>query len=623
MSSVTLVKDIKSNFEGGSFDSYPAWLTVFDDKVFFTAVDNSGELELWATDGTEIGTNLISNLAGSMSGDPHELTAGRYSLTYSAFTVSRGRELWYTTQSPYSTGPIEDINIGSSSSNPKNIIYWYDAPVFSAKDNDGLRYLWRSDIVVEKISMDHILPTESLITEFNNDVYFVGSYQEKGDALWKYDGNAFTEIFDYYPDTNEDTVIREIRQSGDLLYFTASSVSRDGLYSTDGTPENTRLIESGESTGTAFSGADNLIDVDGTLYFTATASYGKDLWKIDDSSAKAIVVDPLNKQRGINRADHLTLVGDKIFYEGTYSFDSELWLYDVSQRATRIVKEINAEGDSLERVDNTFTPFGDRLLFVARDQLHGEELWITNGHESGTYRLTDLMDGEADSEIGEITVLDDKVIFSSNSDDFGKELFVWDSNFDSGVSSPSIPEPSPETEPAPETEPDCTNSTDVFRFYNAGTGVHFFTPSPGERDDIISRPEWGYKYEGVAYKAPTDIGTELYRFYNRDKGYHFVTASKAEADFITGKHEWGYRYEGRSCNVTQKPTSEASNEVHRFYNPGKGNHFYSASDSEAENIIAMSLGSGYDLSNALKEDDLLPNGWGYIYEGAAWYVTDC
>lgn len=170
---------------------------------------------------------------------------------------------------------------------------------------------------------------------------------------------------------------------------------------------------------------------------------------------------------------------------------------------------------------------------------------------------------------------------------------------------------------------DCSESTDVFRFYNAGTGVHFFTPSPGEKDDIISKPEWGYKYEGVAYKAPTDTGTELYRFYNRDKGYHFLTASKAEADSLTGKPEWGYKYEGRSYKVTQQATSETPNEVHRFYNRGKGIHFYSASDVEANNIIANSLGSGFDLSNALKEDDLLPGGWGYIYEGAAWYVTDC
>ena len=195
--------------------------------------------------------------------------------------------------------------------------------------------------------------------------------------------------------------------------------------------------------------------------------------------------------------------------------------------------------------------------------------------------------------------------------------------FDEGVIFSFRDDFEPTQDPTPEPEPDCGNSTEVFRFYNADTSVHFFTPSSAEKDDIISKPEWGYQYEGVAYKAPIDTGSELYRFYNRSKGYHFLTASAVEADFLTGKPEWGYRYEGRSYKVSHQETSETPNDVHRFYNPGKGIHFYSASEAEANNIIANSLGSGFDLNNALKEDDLLPNGWGYIYEGIAWYVTDC
>ena len=211
---------------------------------------------------------------------------------------------------------------------------------------------------------------------------------------------------------------------------------------------------------------------------------------------------------------------------------------------------------------------------------------------------------------------------SWNSEFYESELhFGVDLNQDGFIGNSAV-NPVDPVNPVP-VDPECSDSTDVFRFYNPGTGVHFFTPSSAEKDDIISKPEWGYKYEGVAYKAPTDTGTELYRFYNRDKGYHFLTASKAEADSLTGMPEWGYKYEGRSYKVTQQATSETPNEVHRFYNPGKGIHFYSASDAEANNVIANSLGSGFDLSNAQKEDDLLPGGWGYIYEGTAWYVTDC
>ena len=442
MSSVTLLKDIKTTFTGGSFNSYPRWLTLFDGKIFFSAVDDSGEIELWATDGSEAGTNLVSNIAGIQSGNPKELSAGRYALTYSAFTPTNGRELWYTTTSPYSTGPYGDIFLGSSSSAPKNIIKWFDAPVFSAKDSDGKRYLWRSDIDIQKLSQDHILPNESLITIFKDDIYFVGNYSGEGDALWKYDGNAFTEIFDFYPDSEANTIFRHIEQSGDLLYFSASSVTNDHLFVTDGTRENTRPIQSSETNGQNISSPNDLIDVDGTLYFTASTSYGNDIWKTNGSNEGTTLVDPINRSRGINRAKHLTLVGSNIFYEGTYGFDSELWVYDSLENTSRRVKEINISGDALNRIDNTLTPFKDKLLFVADDELHGEELWITDGQENGTYRLTDLKEGVTDSDVDEITILGDKVIFRSDSDDHGIELFVLDSEL---ADQPSQLQTAPET----------------------------------------------------------------------------------------------------------------------------------------------------------------------------------
>ena len=162
----------------------------------------------------------------------------------------------------------------------------------------------------------------------------------------------------------------------------------------------------------------------------------------------------------------------------------------------------------------------------------------------------------------------------------------------------------------------------VHRFYNVNDGVHFFTSSASEKDRIISKPEWGYRYEGIAYETLRSGGTELYRFFNRDKGYHFLTASSAEADFITGNPEWGYEYEGRTFTVSTRQTAATPTEVHRFYHEGKGIHFYSASEVEANNVISKSLGNGYTIDNAINNDNLLGNGWGYVYEGVAWYVAD-
>jgi len=44
-----------------------------------------------------------------------------------------------------------------------------------------------------------------------------------------------------------------------------------------------------------------------------------------------------------------------------------------------------------------------------------------------------------------------------------------------------------------------TNGTPVYRFYNFRKGVHFYTADPSERDNVIAKLGWTYKYEGIGY----------------------------------------------------------------------------------------------------------------------------
>ena len=162
----------------------------------------------------------------------------------------------------------------------------------------------------------------------------------------------------------------------------------------------------------------------------------------------------------------------------------------------------------------------------------------------------------------------------------------------------------------------------VYRLYHIANDVHLYTNSYLEKNVLSANPDSGYRYEGVAYVAPESGGTALHRFYNSNKGYHLLTASDVEADSITGNPGWGYSYEGRTYGVGTSKTADTPQEVYRFYNRDRGTHFYSSSVVESNNLIANSLGDGYTLDNSLNNDNLLSNGWGYIYEGVAWYVTD-
>jgi hypothetical protein len=87
---------------------------------------------------------------------------------------------------------------------------------------------------------------------------------------------------------------------------------------------------------------------------------------------------------------------------------------------------------------------------------------------------------------------------------------------------------------------------EVFRFFRADNGTHFYTISEAERDSILATlPHC--RYEGVAYHAyETNVGgghEELYRFFRADNGTHFFTTSEAERDSIMASLPH-YKYEG-------------------------------------------------------------------------------
>lgn len=87
------------------------------------------------------------------------------------------------------------------------------------------------------------------------------------------------------------------------------------------------------------------------------------------------------------------------FYYADYDEDVgyELWASDGTSKGTRLVKDI-ASGFDIRR--NTtypqgsmvlgFVVLGDSLLFSANDEIHGRELWVTNGTSEGTRLLCDI-----------------------------------------------------------------------------------------------------------------------------------------------------------------------------------------------------------------------------------------
>lgn len=143
---------------------------------------------------------------------------------------------------------------------------------------------------------------------------------------------------------------------------------------------------------------------------------------------------------------------------------------------------------------------------------------------------------------------------------------------------------------------------DVYRFFDEETGVHFYTSSEVEKDNIVENLP-NYNLEGVAYQVEDPLtgmngANVVHRFRNQDTGIHIYTINEVERNFIA-ENLTNYEYEGE---VFAAYTSqiEGTIPVHRFYNSQLDAHFYTPSEAEREIV----------------ENDL-PN---YNYEGIAYYA---
>lgn len=97
----------------------------------------------------------------------------------------------------------------------------------------------------------------------------------------------------------------------------------------------------------------------------------------------------------------------------------------LSDNVPYLVKDINSGW--MGSAPTSMTKVGDRLFFNADDGVHGQELWVTDGAESGTYIVIDLVPG-ADGSVPQwyMADLNGIAIFYADNNDDGFDLYRSD-----------------------------------------------------------------------------------------------------------------------------------------------------------------------------------------------------
>ncbi|MEM7113655.1 MAG: ELWxxDGT repeat protein [Chloroflexota bacterium] len=412
-----LVKDIRA----GAASGWPAHLTAVHDTLYFTtSVPNSSQRLLWRSDGTDVGTYPVLDDPNIREID--ELTAINNKLYFAATTVDHGDELWVTDGTSDNTDRVKDINPGFGSSEPTRLTAVHDTLYFMADDGSG-KGVWRSDgteevteLLFNRLDVDVPLDLNEFAVH-EGDVYFT---IDSGRALWVTNETAvhFQQLM-----SGHNFNLTLPQPTAPAFYFTAyTSELGEELWLTDSTPENTQPVADIYPGSQGSYPATFTVWQDALYYAASAPESGRELWRTD-ATGTHLAVDFLPGSDGSNPSmmlpmpDYLLLGADHV------AAGDELWRVDNMHEA-QLVTDINTLSNG--SFPEALTAVSNNLFFVARDNRFDNALWFSDGTDAGTRRIKGL-ESEEYRPFTELTAFQNWLYFMVESD-IEDEIGFWRSD---------------------------------------------------------------------------------------------------------------------------------------------------------------------------------------------------
>ena len=366
------IKDINPG-DNGSFFAFRVeskeYVEINGKLIFLVRHDVFGT-ELWYTDGTADGTQLLKDIKpgedSGLPGNPNFTRLGDY-IYFFADDGASGLELWRTDGTEANTQQVQDLNPGL----PSSILVGRDTAYMTTYR--GSLYLGATN------------GTESGL--------FVSNGQRGQVTLVK--------------DIASTQGLASFAVSNDQLFFSASQ----GLWKTDGTPDGTVPVSDD-----LFLGVGWAVDVNGTLLFAADdqpRSSNYELWATDGTAngtvkLREIRPDPLDG--GVIPTLGPVVLGNTLYFAGQdgNSQGGGLWQSDGTPGGTRKIREFNRE------TPRYFTRLGNNVVFNGFQGATGSESWIYRPESETTELIADLIPLDGSSSPTLFTTVNGKTYFSAS-----------------------------------------------------------------------------------------------------------------------------------------------------------------------------------------------------------------
>jgi ELWxxDGT repeat protein len=412
--------------------SFPKELANVNGMLYFQAYGQDSGVELWKSNGTAAGTVLVNNAVGGQDGSAPREFVKAGNVTYFVAEDEHGPELWKTDGTAAGTVHVIDVGSGTKAFGPQYLTNVNGTLYFVALDGDSGYELWKSTngtsagvTLVKDIRPGSESSSPKRLTNVNGTLYFAANDGAGGEELWKSDGTAAGTVLvkDIRPGSGH-SFPRYLTAVGGTVYFSANDGSSgDELWKSNGTAAGTVLVKDIRA-GFEGSAMRNLVNFNGALFFTAFDQFnGFELWKSDGTTAGTVVFDLLLNPWQSNPRQ-LTPVGSTLYFvASTFSGDA-IWKSDGTLAGTVRVKDVNGESQNNSLAN--LIEFNGQIFFAANDGAAGYELWKSDGTAAGTVLVKDIRAGLPASSPKNLTNIGGTLYFTANDGATGDELWKSD-----------------------------------------------------------------------------------------------------------------------------------------------------------------------------------------------------
>ena len=367
----TLVKDI---FPGGTGSSPYQNFALLNGYLYFSAATAAEGRELWRTDGTAAGTTLVKDIfpgtTGSNTGTGYNILSNGSFLLFGAASTTGDVELWKSDGTTAGTQLLKDINtFADQGSKPNYFNNLGSTILFMANDSTHGNEIWKTDGTTAGTTLlrDINAGTASSVTyayfrEVNGKYFFTADNGVNGNELWATDGTTANTsmIKDIFPGTNGSyaTMYNSIKVGTKVIFTAADLFSGYELWESDGTAAGTKILKDVDpGTNSSYSTLmlayefnysngtfTNPLFQGNKFFFQATtAASGQELWVSDGTAVGTTIVKDINNgvSNGINSPSFFYTTTGLYFGADDGVYGNELWKTDGTNAGTLRLTDIN------------------------------------------------------------------------------------------------------------------------------------------------------------------------------------------------------------------------------------------------------------------------------------------